>query len=352
MKIARHACLACTLLVACGSSEESETTPAHDEPAPGSETTSTPPVSTQAEPVQQEEPPPPPPPPPPAPTQLATARGEADATAGEDEIVLMSDGALTVGAASGTVEVPAFNEAFREHIAVSTVVIDRRAHLNGIVVKLPTEGDEDPPNRVQVFVVDGTSLRRVLDVTPDEQGIEVEFPGNGTARYMEGGGAACARANGAARAPRDQITIRIDPAGAPQEPTRRRHGAPQVCAEVAACPFVYLMQSDGTLALQGEILRNLVGEDAYALQSLPLDGGSLRVRLAEEKREVTYLDEIYVEVDGVRVEPRACDDAQRPAYCDADHQPFVMREGDALDLAFEATGEARLFARGYYLPVR
>jgi len=127
------------------------------------------------------------------------------------------------------------------------------------------------------------------------------------------------------------------------------------CVIVAACPFVDVVDEGGTTRRAGEILRDLRGAGAYALQSLPLLGATARtwhVRLSEEKAETTYLDELYVEVDGERVAPRACD-ATSPAYCAADHVPYLVRRGETLDVVFdlpESSASPELFARGYYVP--
>ncbi|MEZ4252293.1 MAG: hypothetical protein R3B99_29115, partial [Polyangiales bacterium] len=93
-------------------------------------------------------------------------------------------------------------------------------------------------------------------------------------------------------------------------------------------------------------------------RALPLEahGGTraraLRVRLSEEKPETTYLDAVALVVDGVHVVPRACESAAPPAYCIADGTYFVLREGERLDLDFDAPpgGPATLEAHGYYRP--
>ncbi|MDX2089333.1 MAG: hypothetical protein SFX73_15875 [Kofleriaceae bacterium] len=66
--------------------------------------------------------------------------------------------------------------------------------------------------------------------------------------------------------------------------------------------------------------------------------------------EVTFLDELYVEVDGIRVEPPSCKGVPAPALGVADDKHHVLREGDTLDLVFEVSGAAARFASGQYIP--
>lgn len=136
--------------------------------------------------------------------------------------------------------------------------------------------------------------------------------------------------------------------------SRRPLSQVQSCDALAACPFVYRL-GDGEPQLLGEILRNVRGAAAATVQSLAVEGrgeGRVEVRLSEQKPEVTYLDEVFLEVDGVRVEPQACRAAAAPAYCAADGRNHLMGEGDALDLQFVTPphAAARLVARGYYVP--
>ncbi|WP_437857182.1 hypothetical protein [Sorangium sp. So ce363] len=78
--------------------------------------------------------------------------------------------------------------------------------------------------------------------------------------------------------------------------------------------------------------------------------GPITIRISEEKAEVTLLDEVFVESGGARIHPRGCDVTPSPAYCAAGGRPHVLRQGDALDLVFDAGGHVVLFARGYYVP--
>lgn len=133
-----------------------------------------------------------------------------------------------------------------------------------------------------------------------------------------------------------------------------------------ACPFVYLRRGEGW-AYQGEILRelrrpSLEGAQTLALeldaQSCPSRAGQARVRveLAEEKREITHLDAVALELaDGRRVLPDACEAGGALAFCRRDGVRAVLEQGDTLELSFtiepdDCEGRVRLWASGYYVP--
>ena len=74
-----------------------------------------------------------------------------------------------------------------------------------------------------------------------------------------------------------------------------------------------------------------------------LSGERVRIRLSEEKPETTYLDAVWLELDGQRVDPI------EPMAPDGRYE--VMQRGDAIDLEFplHPHTEARLVAVGYYV---
>src|SRR5688500_17560103 len=227
-----------------------------------------------------------PPPPPPAPrTERLRGSGDLDGIAGDESIVLWSDGTLEVGGLTGHVTIPDASEYFQQHQStVQVVLVNRRAGVRGVLVGLPVEGDEDPPNRWQLLVRAGATLRLVLDVSLGAYGVTpLRFPGDGTARYIEDGWTACIRADHPRTVRRDEVTLRAGRSGMMVEAARRPTARAQQCDQLAACPAVYVLGGP-TPVFAGEILRNLRGASAYALQSLPLGDaeGTLRVRLAEE----------------------------------------------------------------------
>jgi hypothetical protein len=134
-------------------------------------------------------------------------------------------------------------------------------------------------------------------------------------------------------------------------------------AAAAACPFVYAAGSIQPLALEGEVLRNVNRPSRETTQALRLHSiarceTTIRVRIAEEKAETSFLDAVHIEIDGVAVLPTNCRDepgAEAPAYCRDDGVRHVIAQGDALDLVFApppgtGCGRVVLRANGYCLP--
>lgn len=287
---------------------------------------------------------------------LVRGRGDLDGLGGDEALSLHSDGSLRAGAVTGRAEVTGGTEYFMKKQAELRVVeVDRARGVRALLVALPTDAEEDPDNRYQLFIADGCALRRVLDLTVGGYGVtEVVFPGDGTASYVEDGWTACERAHFPGKpVARQEIVLRLV-GGDMVESARRASAQTQDCGQLAACPFVYRVEG-GEVIRVGEILRDLRGAGAYALQPLALaagQGGVMHLRLSEEKPEVTSLDEIYLEVDGQRIAPRECAAAPAPAFCAADHRMHRMGRGDTLDLTFDATGPATLYARGFYVTAR
>lgn len=282
---------------------------------------------------------------------------------GPERVHLDADGVLHVGELSTTVEaIPASaGNVYHWEAQASLRPVQLAPDTGAVLLTFPTADSEDPPNVYQLFVVTGDRLVRVLDVTVGVYGVhELEIPGDGTASYVEDDWFACERLGFPQKAILQRVTFALSDDGTEMtEATREDTGPAVECADLSACPFVYAVTGDGEVLL-GEILRNLRGARSYALQSLavpPASGRVVRLVLKEEKPEVTYLDEIYLEVGGLRVQPRAC--AQRgaaPVYCDAELGAHVLRQGDVLPLAFDLPPDLDasaplLFARGHYVPV-
>lgn len=295
------------------------------------------------------------PPPPPGVAQLATSSGDIDGRPDREVLSVYADGTVLAGGWQGKVDVPAASDYFvHEQSKISAEVLDRAKGVRVVVVALPTEGEEDPPNRFQLLTPRAGGLVRIYDAVIGNYGSpELRFPGDGTVRYTEDGWTAC-HDQGDGSAPVHEVTLALDGAGMLVERGRAPTGETQDCSQLAACPWIYV---DGPAGLTrvGEILRDVRGQAAYTLQDLALPtaaAGPLRVRVAEEEDEVTFLDEIYVEVDGLHLAPTACAAAAPPAYCVADHQPLRLRKGDVLDLTFDlpAASTPTVFARGYYVP--
>ena len=299
--------------------------------------------------------------PPVAPADAGAARaalsttGDIDGKPGDESITFAADGTLRAGDLEIHLERPETSGYFWDkQAAIRVVVLDSAKKQVAIHLGVPTGDGEDPPNIERLFLMRRGRLVKVFDravgvYTPTE----IVFPGDGTLRYVEQGWMACERAkHPGTPVAKQEVVYRMNRAGTAMVEWRRIDTRDkQDCSQLSACPFVYAVTDAGATRV-GEILRDLRGERAYSLQSLPMPRGTTRIRLAEEKPEVTYLDEIVVESGGVELRPLACRGAPVPNYCAADRVPFVMRRGDTLDLTFEAGAgdQVTLFARGYYVP--
>ncbi len=298
---------------------------------------------------------------------LLRTEAEFDGCPGTERIVLLEDGTLLAGAAEGRADAShAGSPWFEEQGALRVVTLREEPLLRAILLVLPASGfdDVDPPSRYQLFVLRNGRLHRVLVLQPAAYGgVPLRFPGDGTLRYIEDGWAACERIGGEVGsrrvAVRQEVIFQWDPhTGRMWEAARRPTASRQRCDMLAACPFVYLL-GEGAPVRVGEILRNLRGPRAHSLQSLPLPplagrGRWLRLRLAEEKPEATYLDEVYLEADGTRIPPQACTrGTSEPQYCEADRRFWTLGPGEVLELSFHLPPKVHrlaLWARGYYVP--
>jgi len=144
--------------------------------------------------------------------------------------------------------------------------------------------------------------------------------------------------------------------------------APVYASEpIVACPFVYTPGSgrDLTWEYRGEILRELHSTGLEGTQTLAIpvsptlcEETLFRVRMTEEKREITYLDEVQLIAGDDTLSPTRCSSENKPEYCERDGVHFELHQGDVLELRFELTPSARdacirgatqLSAHGFYI---
>ena len=262
------------------------------------------------------------------------------------ETITFENQMLRAGGAELTVKLDRTDGFDAPHLEVVSIGKRRAVYLATY-----TEGSEDPPVRHRVFLYTNGLLKEVYNAVWDDRRIAWTKQGHG--RILESGWSACTRMQKKSKkrvleVKLDVIQVRL--VGSKMVETRTRSDEIQKCDELSACPFVYEVK-DGKPQLVGEILRNV--RYTPALQSLSLgEGQGATIRLTEEKPEVTFLDEIYLDVDGVRVAPATCKADPKLPYCAADGRYHVMSTGAVLPLVFEAeAGKRTLFARGYYNPM-
>ncbi|MEC7523567.1 MAG: hypothetical protein VYE22_27040 [Myxococcota bacterium] len=239
----------------------------------------------------------------------------------------------------------------REQEGMQVTRLSRRRSV--LALTLAGEGDEDPPAIRRYFVRRGDELVEIRDSVIGSFLHRSVVPGDGTIRVRGTDWADCERIGYPETAPRTEVVFRISDAGEVLSARRRRVGGHWRCDELAACPYVDVVR-DGRPERVGEILRNVRFEPQTQTLAIGEIGERTTVRLSEEKPETTYLDAVWVEVDGVRIAPAACETVDAPAYCVADGRYFELTEGETLDLQLERpdapAAEAHLVALGYYRP--
>lgn len=126
----------------------------------------------------------------------------------------------------------------------------------------------------------------------------------------------------------------------------------------SACPYVYVWEQ-GAWSFQGEILRNLRSIDLESTHDLPLGhrSGRIRVRLAERKDEITFVDglelvAVYANGTEEVLAAQECKGTEE-RYCAVDQVHQRIERGEHIEFSFELPEPAtvRLRARGYYLPL-
>jgi hypothetical protein len=126
-----------------------------------------------------------------------------------------------------------------------------------------------------------------------------------------------------------------------------------------ACPWLYVYNGHA-FERRTEILRGVRGPEheqteISPLGMVPVIDGIITLRIAEEKDEITYLDALYLIVNGavVRAEP-ASDASARIAETDQNY--LIITRGESIEFRFQvpdARGQVPMtvVAAGYYLPL-
>ena len=124
-------------------------------------------------------------------------------------ITLFGDGRLVAGSAEGLATLTGAGDFWMDLQArLHAVRLGAAGYSDAIVLELPVAEEEDPPNLVQVFVIEGDTLRRVLNAEYGVYGVtELEFSGDGTIVYQEDGWTACQRIDFGEEANRQLVTL-------------------------------------------------------------------------------------------------------------------------------------------------
>jgi hypothetical protein len=89
-------------------------------------------------------------------------------------------------------------------------------------------------------------------------------------------------------------------------------------------------------------------------------GDNLRLLITEEKDEVSYLDHIYLLINGKEIVQPQIENAQVQSLMDGvDGRYFQMKKGDRFYLTFKIPDEyvgkvesAVIYSKGYYIPLK
>jgi len=127
-----------------------------------------------------------------------------------------------------------------------------------------------------------------------------------------------------------------------------------------ACPWLYVFDGHN-FQRRTEILRQLNSQanettEITPLGSLPVVDGSIVIKIAEEKAEVTYIDQLYLLIDGVPVPAAEADSAVAAQVAAADGNYLTLHEGEARQFRFPVSASANhasvsVVAVGYYIPI-
>jgi hypothetical protein len=249
---------------------------------------------------------------------------------------------LTIGAGSQDVVIPG---GFRGGIGIRVIDIDPSDKRKELLITRYGDSEEDPWREFTIVLYDGAIHLQDLWHSGGYNSGTAKIGGNGALvlEYDE-----CP----------DRSTVTYVVQGTKLVETDRKVVRTKNPDECAACPFVYLRDAAGDFVVQGEILRNLNREALAASQTLALGPAAgaetVVVELREEKDEITFLDEVHLEVGGVAILPDEC--GSDGAFCAVDGAHHLLRRGDVLRLTFAvgaaatATSRPRLVASGYYLP--
>lgn len=122
---------------------------------------------------------------------VLSIEADIDGQPGVEEIWLDPDGTLHAGDLTGYADYWDIDDYwFDERAELTTEVFDD--DTMAVVLSLPIQEEEDPPNVVQVFLVTDAGLFRAFGQTLGTYGVHpLTFGGDGTVSYVEDGWSAC-----------------------------------------------------------------------------------------------------------------------------------------------------------------
>jgi hypothetical protein len=129
-----------------------------------------------------------------------------------------------------------------------------------------------------------------------------------------------------------------------------------------ACPWLYVYDGDG-FRRRTEILKNVRGKanehtETSSIGRVEIVDGSITLMVAEEKDEITYIDELYILAEGIEVRS----DPTNPTaarVADKDNDYLVIAKGESRTFRFslpdpfagEARADVSVVVSGFYEPL-
>ncbi|WP_299463965.1 hypothetical protein [uncultured Microscilla sp.] len=125
-----------------------------------------------------------------------------------------------------------------------------------------------------------------------------------------------------------------------------------------SCPWLYVY--DGQCFMKKtEILKDVVGAKnktttVYEVDPQAIKNGVLKIKIQEEKNEITHLDQVQVRLNGQTYLPQEQATLAQLAHNDGQYQK--LKKGDAITLTFQLpahlkpSDKIRLESTGFYIP--
>ena len=127
-----------------------------------------------------------------------------------------------------------------------------------------------------------------------------------------------------------------------------------------SCPWLYVFDGKDYVR-KTEILKDLVGEEArqttrYTIQSEAVVDGKLKIKIQEEKEEITHLDQLLIDIGGKKYPACQINGITKAQLTASDNNFILLKKGESIELEFNlpknlpAGTALTLESEGYYIP--
>lgn len=127
-----------------------------------------------------------------------------------------------------------------------------------------------------------------------------------------------------------------------------------------SCPWLYVDSGEGYARIT-EVLKDVVGLEnqtttSFTIEASAVVDGVIKIRLQEEKDEITRIDRCVISIAGVDIAAKADTSTAMAKLASSDGNHLILKKGDSIDLEFAlpndraATASIVLKTTGYYEP--